>query len=332
MTSDEREFARAGPAFGDVERLGPIDWTAWSAAAARLSAELAGAADLPRRIHHLYVPVLFFCAAQARLTRGRPCLIGIQAPQGAGKTTLVRYLLDLLPSLGLRGAGVSIDDFYLTRDEQLRLAAAHPGNPYLEHRGYPGTHDIGLGEATLAALRGLAGSDSAAAAGARVPVYDKSAHGGRGDRAPATAWRDVTGPLDIVFVEGWMLGFSPLPEAALADPALVAPNRALASYDRWHRLLDAFVVLRATDPRFVLRWRVEAEEAMRASGRPALDRAAIEDYIRRFLPAYATYGGAPPHIPPDRQITVWLDEQRRVTKEKPFVTGSAGSKPPGRQS
>ena len=32
---------------------------------------------------------------------------------------------------------------------------------------------------------------------------------------------------------------------------------------------------------------------MRASGRPALDRAAIEDYIRRFLPAYATYGGAP---------------------------------------
>ena len=314
MTPEERAFARAGPAFGDLERLGPIDWSAWSAIAARLAGDLAGAADSPRRIHHLYVPVLLFCAAQARLTPGRPCLIGIQAPQGAGKTTLVRYLLDQLPALGLRGAGVSIDDFYLTRDEQLRLAAAHPGNPYLEHRGYPGTHDVGLGERTLAALRALADATDSAPARVRVPVYDKSAHGGRGDRAPETAWRDVAGPLDVVFVEGWMLGFTAVPESLLTDPRLAAPNRALPAYDRWHRLLDAFVVLRATDPRFVLRWRVEAEDAMRASGRSALDRAAIEDYIRRFLPAYATYGGAPPHIAPDRQITVWLDDHRRATE------------------
>ena len=317
MTTDERAFASAGPAFGELERLGPIDWSAWSAAADRLADDLAGAADLPRRIHHLYVPILFFCAAQARLTPGRPCLIGIQAPQGAGKTTLVRYLLDQLPALGLRGTGVSIDDFYLTRDEQLRLAAAHPGNPYLEHRGYPGTHDVDLGESTLVALRALASANNSAPAGVQVPVYDKSAHGGRGDRAPEATWRHVSGPLDIVFVEGWMLGFSPVPEAALSDQLLVPPNRALAAYDRWHRLLDAFVVLRATDPRFVLRWRVEAEEAMRASGRPALDRAAIEDYIRRFLPAYATYGGAPPHLAPDRQITVWLDGRRRPTAGGP---------------
>src|SRR5512145_2740177 len=100
MTSAERAFASTGPAFGDLERLGPIDWPAWSAAAARLANDLAGAADLPRRIHHLYVPVLFFCAAQARLTPGRPCLIGIQAPQGAGKTTLVRHLLHQLRALG----------------------------------------------------------------------------------------------------------------------------------------------------------------------------------------------------------------------------------------
>jgi D-glycerate 3-kinase len=332
MTPDERAFAAAGPAFGALERLGPIDWAAWSAASARLAGDLAGAGDLPRRIHHLYVPTLLFCAAQARLTPGRPCLIGIQAPQGAGKTTLVKHLQDQLPALRLRGAGVSIDDFYLTRDEQLRLAAAHPGNPYLEHRGYPGTHDIGLGESTLASLRRLADGDDRAPARARVPVYDKSAHGGRGDRAPEAAWREVDGPLDIVFVEGWMLGFTPVPEATLTDPLLAAPNRALANYDRWHRRLDAFVVLRATDPRFVLTWRVEAEDAMRASGRPALDRAAIEDYIRRFLPAYATYGGAPPHIPPDRQITIWLDGHRRATGAKAFPTAPAGSKSTARES
>lgn len=314
MTQNDREFAMAGPAFAQVERLGPIDWPGWDAAAARLARDLAGAADLRRRIHHLYLPVLLFCAAQARQTAGRPCLVGIQAPQGAGKTTLVTHLLRQLPELGLEGTGVSIDDFYLTREEQLSLAASHPGNPYLEHRGYPGTHDVDLGAKTLAELRGLGRNPDAGTSQVRIPVYDKSAHAGRGDRAPETAWRDVAGPIDVVFVEGWMLGFSPVPESTLNDTRLVAPNRALAAYDRWHRLLDAFVVIRATDPHFVLRWRVEAEDAMRASGKPALDRAAIEDYIQRFLPAYATYGGAPAHIGAHRQLTLWLDERRRVTR------------------
>jgi D-glycerate 3-kinase len=304
-----RELAAAGPAFASLERLGPIDWDVWRRAAARLERDLAGAADLDRRIHHLYLPVLFFCAAHARLASTRPLLIGVQAPQGAGKTTLVSNLLALLPEFGLTGAGVSIDDFYLTREEQLGLAARHPGNPYLEHRGYPGTHDVALGEATLSALKGL--GPPAVGSSVTVPVYDKSAHAGRGDRAPAARFRQVTGPLDVVFIEGWMFGFSPVPENRLTDPCLVAPNRALAPYERWYRQLDAFVTLRATDPSFVLTWRVEAEAAMAARGLPALSREAIEDYIRRFLPAYATYGGAPAGIPADRRFTVWLDAKRR---------------------
>ena len=48
------------------------------------------------------------------MPRGR-WMVGLQAPQGSGKTTLVSHLLALLPGLGLTGTGVSIDDFYLTR-------------------------------------------------------------------------------------------------------------------------------------------------------------------------------------------------------------------------
>ena len=308
---DIQAFAMAGPALADLARLAPVDWSAWRSIAERLARDLDGAPDLARRIHHLYVPVLFFCAAMGRRSEKRPVLIGVQAPQGGGKTTMVRHLLEQLPALGLRGAGVSIDDFYLTRADQLTLAAAHPGNPYLEHRGYPGTHDIELGERTLKALKGSQGSQGSQGS-VRIPLYDKSAHGGRGDRAPESEWRTVEGPLDIVFVEGWMLGFTPVPESTLDDPFLVEPNRRLAAYDRWHRLLDAFVVLRAADPRFVLRWRVEAEERMKAQGKPGLDRAAIEDYIRRFLPAYARYGGAPAAIPPDRRLEIWIDAERRA--------------------
>jgi D-glycerate 3-kinase len=308
-----RAFAAAGPAFPQLQRLGPIAWDEWDAAAGALEQALAGAADRDRRIHHLYLPVLCFCAVQIRRARQtgqttspRPVLVGLQAPQGAGKSTLVSHLLALLPALGYMGAGVSIDDFYLTRDQQLRLAAAHPGNRYLEHRGYPGTHDLELGRTTLSALHGAGPGDIV-----RVPVYDKSRHGGRGDRVDASEWREVRGPLDIVLVEGWMLGFEPVPADRIDDAHLAAANRALAGYEHWHRLLDAFIVLRALDDAFVLSWRVEAEEAMKARGVPGLSREAIEDYVRRFLPAYALWAGrAPHHLAADRTLTIAIDRDR----------------------
>lgn len=254
----------------------------------------------------LHEPVQRFCFAQIAAAIRRPLIIGVQAPQGAGKTTLVNAFLRALPGKGLRGAGVSVDDFYLTREAQLALAAAHPGNPYLEHRGYPGTHDVALGERTLRALKALGPGEAM-----RVPVYDKSAHGGRGDRAHEDAWRKVTGPLDVVVLEGWMLGFAPVADAVLPDPMLAAPNRALVAYTRWTNLVDVWVVLRAQDPEYVLTWRVEAEETMKASGKPGLSREAITDYVQRFLPAYRLYACA--ERCPDREprLILTLDSFRR---------------------
>jgi D-glycerate 3-kinase len=256
------------------------------------------------RFAPLHRPVHEFCLAEVAAASRRPLVIGLQAPQGAGKTTLVTHLLDALPGFGLRGAGVSVDDFYLTREGQLRVAADHPGNRYLEHRGYPGTHDVALGERTIQQLKSLSEGETA-----RVPVYDKSAHGGRGDRAPEDMWRTVTGPLDLIILEGWMLGFAPVDESALPDPNLAAPNQALHDYRRWTDQVDVWVTLRAHDPEYVLTWRVEAEEAMKASGKPGLSREAITDYIGRFLPAYRTY--ATPDRLPGEGLTLTLDDQRK---------------------
>ena len=302
-------IARTGPVIETVRAFGPIDWTLWLRLADQLTAALPAGPDRERRVHHLYLPVLATCLAWLERARRRPLVIGVQAPQGGGKTTLVTHLVDLLTQVGRRSTAVSIDDFYLPRTDQLALAAAHAGNPYLEHRGYPGTHDVTLGQATIHALRSV---NDAPGRVVRVPVYDKSRHGGRGDRLPEAEWREVTGPLDVVFVEGWMLGYTPVAESTLSDPRLAVPNRALAAYARWHAELDAFIALRAINPRAVLRWRVEAEDAMRARGLPGLDRDAIEDYIRRFLPAYETWGGVPDNIPPDRQLTIWIDDERRA--------------------
>ena len=51
-----------------------------------------------------------------------PLVVGLSAPQGCGKTTLVTQLTKLLESDGVRAASVSIDDVYLTGEEQERVA------------------------------------------------------------------------------------------------------------------------------------------------------------------------------------------------------------------
>jgi len=210
-------------------------------------------------------------------------VLGIQGPQGCGKSTLAASLVEALGALGRRGAAVSIDDFYLTHEQQRALAARHAGNPYLLYRGYPGTHDVALGSRVLASLTTLG-----AGAETLVPAYDKSAHGGRGDRAPPSNWRRVIGSLDALILEGWLLGFTPVGADSL-EPALRAPNEMLAAYAAWNCTLDAFVRLEVASLETIVAWRVDAERARRARGEGALDETDARDYAERFLPAYRAY-------------------------------------------
>ena len=210
-------------------------------------------------------------------------VLGLQGPQGCGKSTAAAALVEGVRREGWRAVSVSIDDFYLTHSQQRALAKQHSGNPYLLYRGYPGTHDVALGARSIDALASCGAHSDAV-----VPVYDKSAHDGRGDRAPKFLWRRVRGPFDLVIVEGWMLGFTPVDEATLA-PALVAPNRYLAGYDAWNARLHACVQLTVESPATIVAWRVESERARRAAGETALSDDDATDYIRRFLPAYRVY-------------------------------------------
>lgn len=256
-----------------------------------------------RRVTGYYLPVCAWLAARAR--EGRR-VVALNGPQGAGKSTLCAAAVEALVAVGLRAVTVSIDDFYLPYDAQRRLAERHPGNPYLEFRGYPGTHDVALGAATLDALRADTGD------GVSVPAYDKSAHDGRGDRAPEAQWRRVTGPFDLVLVEGWMLGFAPVPTEALPDARMAPSNDALAGYEAWHRRCDALVHLVMNDASSVVRWRVDAERARRGAGAPGLSDEAARDYVLRFVPAYEVWVGPMRATPPVRgpRLTVLLGDDR----------------------
>jgi D-glycerate 3-kinase len=249
-------------------------------------------------------PLVAWCASSVASAARRPWVLGISGPQGCGKSTLASALVTRLAEAGVHGIALSIDDFYLSYEEQLALAARHPGNPCLEYRGYPGTHDVRLGLECLEKLCALGPGGEM-----RLPAYDKSAHAGRGDRAPLGEWRRVVGPLDLVVLEGWMLGFAPVDEATLpAD--LVAPNRFLREYGAWTRKLDALLTLHAPTLETIVDWRVDSERARRERGEPALSDADARDYIERFLPAYRAYVpalAARPIGPTSRRIQLRAD-------------------------
>lgn len=106
---------------------------------------------------------------------------------------------------------LSIDDLYLPHQALTKLAATHPTNPLIQHRGQPSTHDLPLANALFSALR--AGRET------RIPAYDKSAFKGQGDREPPEKWAAVNQqgdvPIKVVILEGWCVGFRALSQAEL---------------------------------------------------------------------------------------------------------------------
>lgn len=147
----------------------------------------------------------------------RPFLLAISGVQGSGKSTLTDALCDALsqPPHGLKVAAVSIDDFYLTKHDLDHLSETYPDNKLLSVRGPPGTHDVALAAQTMEALAAI--NDSPETQTVAIPSYDKSAFGGRGDRRPRSEWPARTAPVDVVILEGWCVGFQPLPDVKLPE-------------------------------------------------------------------------------------------------------------------
>lgn len=110
------------------------------------------------------------------------------------------------PPHSLPTAVLSIDDLYLPHNLQQRLAATHPSNPLIQHRGPPSTHDIALARSVFSKLR--SGQLT------KIPSYDKSAFQGQGDRVPEQDWECVNlqgkERVRVVILEGWCVGFRPL--------------------------------------------------------------------------------------------------------------------------
>ncbi|CAI9114072.1 OLC1v1014691C1 [Oldenlandia corymbosa var. corymbosa] len=274
------------------------------------------------RIYHYYVPVFLWCEGEisqhmSRYKEGEdvpPLVIGFSAPQGCGKTTLVFALDYLFKITGRKTATISIDDFYLTAEDQAKLRESNPGNALLEFRGNAGSHDLSLSVETLTALSNLTKEGIKM----KLPRYDKSAYNGRGDRADPSTWPEVEGPLTAILFEGWMLGFKPVPPETVkaVDPQLEIVNKNLeAYYDVWDKFVKSWIIIKIKDPSHVYSWRLQAEIAMRADGLPGMSDEEVMDFVSRYMPAYKAYlptlySEGPKGSDPNHVLVVEIDEGR----------------------
>ncbi|MEE4173874.1 MAG: kinase [Xanthomonadales bacterium] len=160
------------------------------------------------------------------LPRRRPWLLGIGGAPGTGKSTLARLLayLSVPPAGGphLAPRVLSLDDYYLTRTERMRLTETV--HPLLGQRGVPGTHDVDRLFRDLDAL--LHGS----APRVETPRFDKGAD----DRLPEGRMVETGLRPGAVILEGWFVGLAPQSDQALKDH--VSPFERVEDEDgRWRR-------------------------------------------------------------------------------------------------
>lgn len=244
--------------------------------------------ELADPLAEIYLPL----AAWAQRQRNRGTLVlGVNGAQGSGKSTLCDFLkLALEQTHGLRVAGFSIDDLYKTRADRERLA--REVHPLFITRGVPGTHDVGLGLATLHALRSAA-PDTATA----LPSFDKA----RDDRRPEAEWPRFRGRPDVIVFEGWCVGTAPQPDAALAEPVnelersedvdgawrRYVNERLKDEYARLFGQLDRLAMLKVPGMASVFEWRGLQEKKLAAKTAPGgqsrlMDAAGLRRFIMHY--------------------------------------------------
>ncbi|KAF2725745.1 P-loop containing nucleoside triphosphate hydrolase protein [Polychaeton citri CBS 116435] len=277
---------------------------------------------------------------QSRGVKPPPFFVGLNGVQGAGKTTLVTALKEVLGKQHrLQPVVLSIDDLYLPRTQQEELARQHRDNPLVQHRGQPSTHDIGLG---VKVFKALAGRES----NVKIPAYDKSAFNGAGDRVPETEWDIVNADgesTEVIIFEGWCVGFRALSEDVLkrkweaarddfqqrgdAYPGVLGKlrldsvqfgNEQLKAYDALTDRLGAFIHIDAEDTQYVYEWRLQQEAAMRAAKGKGMTDEQVVQFVNGYYPAYELYTDALRsgiyRDQPGRQLRLVVGKDRRVQK------------------
>ena len=244
-----------------------------------------------------YKPLANNIAIQSRAL-GLPIVLGIQGAQGTGKSTCAEFLKLLFKyEQNLNSAVLSIDDFYLTREERQKLAKEV--HPLLITRGVPGTHDLHLADQVITKLKNLEQGESQS-----IPRFDKATD----DRFSERHWATVSDPVDIIILEGWCVGVTAQNENELTEPVNQLEkdedptgkwrhyvNKKLSNeYYHFFQQLNFLVTLVAPSFECVHEWRALQEQKLinkiKASSKHEHEQPKIrtlsKDELNRFIAHY----------------------------------------------
>ncbi len=257
-----------------------------------LSAKTGGISFADDTVNRYYLP-LIEQYVKARHGSGSPFIIGIQGCQGVGKSVLTTFLVPVLRSAGYRVVGFSIDDLYLSYDDRKKFAQSHLGNPFYYTRGMPGTHRYEKLMDMLSKARQGVPFD--------IPVFDKSLHQGKGDITGESI--SVEEPLDFLLLEGWCVNMpwcppEEFPKIMLRNHYAYEMFKAIDPEQQYYQSVLAYVktyksiwqyfdhntALIGKDIRWVGQWREEQEDRLKAHKGEGMSSAAIQDFIRPYIP------------------------------------------------
>ena len=196
-------------------------------------------------------------------------IIGIHGPQGIGKTSLNKYLKKNLNNEKFNFIFLSLDNFYLKKDE-MKLFLKNINNNLYKFRGFPGTHDIELLYNTINNLI----NDKKTL----LPVFDKTIENGFGDRIK---YNEFNEKYNVIIFEGWMIGYEPLLNNNEEEYNLF--NENLKKYKKIQDLVTLWICIETDNLDNIIDWRFSAEP------KNGMNKETFLEFMKPYFKIYNKY-------------------------------------------
>ena len=216
-----------------------------------------------RMLKSYLIPLCFWIVKKTN--KKKPLIIGLAGGQGTGKTTITSIIsLILTKYFKLNVFKISIDDFYRTRNERIKLSKYK--HTLLMTRGVPGTHDCKIISQFFKKVKSKKFKQL------KLPKFDKSID----DRCPKKLWYKINSRPDVIILEGWCVG-----ARAQKNLELKKPINSLESskdyYLKWRKFvnvklqreykiifsqINSLIYLKAKNFKILQQWRLKQEKKL----------------------------------------------------------------------